>query len=182
MQLPQTCCKTSTNCAASVRWQSDALRLLRCDYIVTTIYVSSHGTSASASQTSRRTAWTLLTVRQSVTSATTFRTSFLSARQNGMKRATTLRKPGNFAADIKDADNPPWSDEMLGPAVAKRGRGPQRAATKVSTTIRLDADVLAYFRALGPGYQSRINTELRRIVTRDSKSRPGRRTKPSVVS
>ena len=83
-----------------------------------------------------------------------------------MKRATTLRKPKHFKAKVKDVDNPPWSEEMLGRAVLKRGRGPQVAPTKVLTTIRLDADVLAFFRAAGPGYQTQINDELRKVVKR----------------
>ena len=52
---------------------------------------------------------------------------------------------------------------MLGPPRLRRGRGRQKAPTKVVTTIRLDADVIAFFRALGPGYQSRINDALRRV-------------------
>ena len=52
---------------------------------------------------------------------------------------------------------------MLGPPVMRRGRGAQKAPTKVLTTIRLDADVIAFFRALGPGYQSQINEALRRV-------------------
>lgn len=83
-----------------------------------------------------------------------------------MKRATTLQKPRSFKAKAKDSANPPWSEEMLGPAVVRRGRGPQKTPTKVSTTIRLDADVLAYFRATGRGYQSQINDELRKVVKR----------------
>lgn len=94
-----------------------------------------------------------------------------------MKRATTLQKPKSLKTKSKDSDNPPWSEEMLGPAMVKRGRGPQRAPTKVSTTIRLDADVLAYFRATGRGYQSQINDELRRIVKRGLTTRSsGRRS------
>jgi uncharacterized protein (DUF4415 family) len=83
-----------------------------------------------------------------------------------MKRATTLQKPKHFKAKVEDADNPPWSEEMLGKPVLKRGRGPQIAPTKVLTTIRLDADVLAYFRAAGRGYQTQINNELRKVVKR----------------
>jgi len=45
----------------------------------------------------------------------------------------------------------------------RRGRGRQKVPTKVLTTIRLDADVIAFFRSLGPGYQSRINDALRRV-------------------
>ena len=66
---------------------------------------------------------------------------------------------------------------MLGPAVVRRGRGPQKAPTKVSTTIRLDADVLAYFRARGRRYQTQINDELRKVVKRGLATRPnGRRS------
>ncbi len=94
-----------------------------------------------------------------------------------MKHATTLRKPKSFKAKPKDSDNPPWSEEMLGPAVVKQGRGPQKAPTKVSTTIRLDADVLAYFRASGRRYQTQINEELRKVVKRGLTTRSsGRRS------
>jgi uncharacterized protein (DUF4415 family) len=67
---------------------------------------------------------------------------------------------------------------MLGPAIVKRGRGPQRAPTKVSTTIRLDADVLEYFRATGRGYQTQINDVLRRIVKRALTARLNGRRSP----
>ncbi len=53
---------------------------------------------------------------------------------------------------------------MLGPPVLKPGRGPQKAPTKVSTTIRLDADILAWFKAQGGGYQTRINNALRHVM------------------
>jgi len=55
---------------------------------------------------------------------------------------------------------------MLGPPVMRRGRGPQKAPTKVLTSLRLDADVIAFFRAQGSGYQSRINDALRRVKQR----------------
>lgn len=42
----------------------------------------------------------------------------------------------------------------------KRGR-PKAAVTKVSTTIRLDADVLEAFKSTGHGWQTRINNVLR---------------------
>lgn len=83
-----------------------------------------------------------------------------------MKRGTTLRKPRTISAKAAQSDNPPWTQEMWGPVTLKRARGRQRAATKVSTTIRLDADVLAYFRARGPGYQTQINDALRKMVKR----------------
>lgn len=78
-----------------------------------------------------------------------------------MKRAITLKSPSTTANRKRDPDNPPWTEAMLGPAVVRRGRGPQKAPVKVSTTIRIDADVLEYFRAGGPGYQTRMNEVLR---------------------
>ena len=83
-----------------------------------------------------------------------------------MKRAIILKPPKTISAKVVDRDNPPWSEEMLGPPVMRRGRGPQKTPTKVLTTIRLDADVIAFFRAQGTGYQSRINDALRRVKER----------------
>ena len=53
---------------------------------------------------------------------------------------------------------------MLGPSVLRRGRGSQKVPTKLSTTVRLDADILAWFKSQGPGYQTRINEALRLVV------------------
>lgn len=36
-------------------------------------------------------------------------------------------------------------------------RGPQKAPTKERVGLRLDPEVVRYFRATGPGWQSRIN-------------------------
>ena len=40
-------------------------------------------------------------------------------------------------------------------------RGFKPAPPKASISLRLDADVLAWFKAHGPGYQTRINAVLR---------------------
>ena len=90
------------------------------------------------------------------------------------KRAITLRLPKTNSAKAKDPDNPPWSEEMLGPPILRRGRGPQKSPTKVLTTIRLDSDVLAFFRAQGRGYQTRINEALRDVKERGLTSRSTR--------
>jgi uncharacterized protein (DUF4415 family) len=81
-----------------------------------------------------------------------------------MKRSHTLKRPAGASRDAIDPDNPPWSEEMLGPPRFRRGRGPQKAPTKVSTTLRLDREVLDYFRAQGTGYQTRINETLRKAI------------------
>jgi uncharacterized protein (DUF4415 family) len=41
---------------------------------------------------------------------------------------------------------------------------PKKEVTKVALNIRLDADVVAYFRATGRGWQSRINDALRKLA------------------
>lgn len=40
-------------------------------------------------------------------------------------------------------------------------RGPQKAPTKVPTTIRFDADVLTALKASGKGWQTRVNQAVR---------------------
>lgn len=49
----------------------------------------------------------------------------------------------------------------------RRGRpaGSKKADTKVSTTIRFDADVLAALKATGPGWQTRVNAAMRALFT-----------------
>jgi len=45
--------------------------------------------------------------------------------------------------------------------MVRRGR-PKSASPKEAVNLRLDADVLEYFRKTGPGWQSRINEALRK--------------------
>ncbi|MFC3131633.1 BrnA antitoxin family protein [Microbaculum marinum] len=52
-----------------------------------------------------------------------------------------------------------------------RTRGPQKAPTKVQTTLRLDQDVVEHFRAGGRGWQTRLNDALRRVVEAEQKKR-----------
>jgi uncharacterized protein (DUF4415 family) len=52
----------------------------------------------------------------------------------------------------------------------RRGqRGPQKTPVKKAITLRIDPDILARYKAMGPGWQSRMNEALRRSVqtTRD---------------
>ncbi len=64
--------------------------------------------------------------------------------------------------DLPDLATPEWQTKFAQVPV-QRGR-PKAAVTKVSTTIRLDPDVLAAFKADGPGWQTRINQALRKSV------------------
>ena len=70
---------------------------------------------------------------------------------------------------------------MLGAPMVKRGRGPQATPTKVLTSVRLDADILEFFKATGAGYQSRINAALRIEVQRNLTGRSRAITRKPVA-
>ncbi|MGA2708911.1 MAG: BrnA antitoxin family protein [Steroidobacteraceae bacterium] len=61
-------------------------------------------------------------------------------------------------SEIDFSDIPPLTEELWKNAV----RGKYYKPIKTSTTVRIDSDVLAWLRAQGKGYQSRINAILRR--------------------
>ena len=103
-------------------------------------------------------------------------------KQKSMKLATTAKLPRKTSAKLSDPDNPAWTEEMLGEPVLKRGRGPQATPTKVLTSIRLDADVLEFFKSQGGGYQSRINDALRKEVNRNLTGRPRTTTRRRVAA
>ena len=54
------------------------------------------------------------------------------------------------------------ADAYVGTQLVRRGR--PAGQTKVSTTIRFDNDVLEAFRAMGKGWQSKMNAVLREYV------------------
>ena len=99
-----------------------------------------------------------------------------------MKHATTAKLPKKTSIKVSDPDNPAWTEDMLGAPVVRRGRGPQAAPTKVLASLRLDADVLDYFKSQGAGYQSRINDSLREAVNRNltGRSRPTARKRAAA--
>ncbi|NYE26359.1 BrnA antitoxin family protein [Pigmentiphaga litoralis] len=62
---------------------------------------------------------------------------------------------------VNDADSYVMTDAEWQHASQKARIGrPKAETTKERITIRLSADVLAKFRATGPGWQTRINTAL----------------------
>ena len=64
--------------------------------------------------------------------------------------------------DINLSDCPEVTPEMFARAVARVGLKP--VESKKQVTLRLDADVLAWFKAQGSGYQTRINALLREYM------------------
>jgi len=61
--------------------------------------------------------------------------------------------------DIDLSDTPEITPEMFAQAVVRRGLKSRTAKQQV--TIRLDSDVLEWFRSQGRGYQTKINALLR---------------------
>ncbi|MCB1481730.1 MAG: BrnA antitoxin family protein [Rhodobiaceae bacterium] len=54
-----------------------------------------------------------------------------------------------------------------------RTRGPQKAPTKKQVTLRLDENVVEYFKAGGRGWQTRLNDELVKLVAGNGGKRHG---------
>ena len=61
--------------------------------------------------------------------------------------------------EIDLSDSPEITPEMFAKAVVRRGLKP--VSRKSQLTLRLDSDVLTWFKAQGRGYQTRINSLLR---------------------
>ena len=56
---------------------------------------------------------------------------------------------------------PDWDQPALHSPVAEAAPKQHMAGAKQIVTIRLDVDMLEWFKAAGPGYQTRINQVLR---------------------
>ncbi len=61
--------------------------------------------------------------------------------------------------DIDLADNPEVTPEMFAKAIVRKGLKPVGRKTQV--TLRIDEDVLTWFKKQGTGYQTRINSLLK---------------------
>jgi len=68
-----------------------------------------------------------------------------------------------FDPEVHD-DNPPLATPfMAGMTPSRRGR-PRLEAPKVEVKIRLDAATVEHLRGSGPGWQTRVNALLGRLV------------------
>ena len=72
-------------------------------------------------------------------------------------------------ADIDYSDAPP---APLDAQWYKAAVNPMYRPTKQMTTVRLDADVLAWLKSKGRGYQTRINVILRESMLQELKQHP----------
>ena len=71
----------------------------------------------------------------------------------------SMAKDWSDPGDAPDLSVPAWREKFADVPV-RRGR-PKSPVTKVSTTIRLDADVLEALKSGGAGWQTRANGILR---------------------
>ena len=102
-----------------------------------------------------------------------------------MKLATTSRK---FQTNLKklrelpesqiiiDDDAPPWSPKAFAEAVVRKGLKP--VPKKSLLSLRIDEDVVTWFRAQGRGYQSQMNALLRAYM--EAQAKPRTRANPSL--
>ena len=66
-------------------------------------------------------------------------------------------------------------DDLLSLADEETGVGPRwNRARKQRISLRVDVEVVDWFKSRGPGYQTRINRILRRVMT-ERKNRTGER-------
>ncbi|WFU70191.1 MULTISPECIES: BrnA antitoxin family protein [unclassified Bradyrhizobium] len=94
----------------------------------------------------------------------------------------TVAKKGYTARDMRAvSDNPEWTKDDFARAKTfdevfpgmRKGRGPNKAPTKRQVTLRLSPVVVDHFKAEGPGWQSRIDKELLKVVKRKRTSAAG---------
>jgi uncharacterized protein (DUF4415 family) len=85
-----------------------------------------------------------------------------------MKRASTSRKSRTdltrvratrYDDIVRDSDAPEWTPQMFAKAVARKGLKP--VPKKSLLSLRVDSDVIDWFKSQGAGYQSRMNALLR---------------------
>jgi uncharacterized protein (DUF4415 family) len=95
-----------------------------------------------------------------------------------MKKTAAKKRPskkGYTASDMRAvSDNPEWTKEDFARArpfyevfpELRRARGPNKAPTKKPVSIRLSPEVIDHFKRGGPGWQSRIDEALVKVVRR----------------
>ena len=71
---------------------------------------------------------------------------------------------GDFIWDGEDEDDRPLTKQEMYEGIRKTGGRPKSANPKKLTTIRLDAEVLDFFKGQGKGWQTRINAILQDYV------------------
>lgn len=101
-----------------------------------------------------------------------FTSEELRARSAAGTTLTDWRRVVRREPDMKDPDAPDISHLIRASTLRLRGR-PKGSAQKTATSLRIDKDVLAAWRATGAGWQTRMNDALRAAIEKKrSKRRP----------
>ncbi len=90
-------------------------------------------------------------------------------------RGTIMKcKPDHISKkDWEAVNSPPLTDEILSrmrpvretkPDIPPRIRGPQKSPTKIPVSIRLNQDIVEYFKSQGKGWQTKVNKILRNYI------------------
>ncbi|MBA4162776.1 MAG: hypothetical protein C0515_11995 [Novosphingobium sp.] len=77
-----------------------------------------------------------------------------------------LKKPVGGLNEVKPELDDDWfaeADAYVGTKLVRRGR-PRVANPKKPVSLRLDSDVIDWFKRSGEGWQTRINDELRKAA------------------
>jgi uncharacterized protein (DUF4415 family) len=92
------------------------------------------------------------------------------------------KKPKHIKQEDWDAvESPPLSTKMLSrtqpvkkkhPDIPSRVRGPQKKPIKKQLTIRLNQEVVEYFKLQGKGWQTKINEVLADYVNSNTDNEP----------
>jgi uncharacterized protein (DUF4415 family) len=89
------------------------------------------------------------------------------------KKSTSKKSLTDFARldkmkdeDIDLSDAPEITPEMFAKAIVRRGLKPR---TKTQLTLRVDSDVLEWYKKQGRGYQTKINLLLRAYMQEHQK-------------
>ncbi|MBX6419677.1 MAG: BrnA antitoxin family protein [Nevskia sp.] len=98
-----------------------------------------------------------------MTSTTTDKMRAARKRGESKTDVAKVRARTPYVWDGKSEDDRPLTREEMqaGIEAYRRRRGRPAGSDKESTTIRFDRDILAAFRAAGPGWQTRMNAALR---------------------
>ncbi len=93
----------------------------------------------------------------------------MSKKNISSKSRTELERLAKMKdSDIDLSDIPEISLEKFAKAVIRKGLKP--VPKKSQVTLRIDADVLEWFKGTGKGYQTRINTLLRTYMEESQSS------------
>lgn len=72
----------------------------------------------------------------------------------------------NVVDEVRPELDEAWfaeADSFVGTTLVRRGR-PRAAAAKRPVSLRLDPDIVDWFKRGGEGWQTRINNELRKVA------------------